>query len=274
MPKVKAQQIATGYRRKKLKKSERRSQILLELKLRPHVRIAALADRFGVSAETLRRDLDALSDDGLIDRAHGGASAPTHGHYPNLNERTIARISEREGIAHLAAADIQDGETVMIDSGSTTIELSKAIAFRGTVCTVITNSLPVAMTLGHGAASVILCPGEYQVSENAVVGTETLEFLRNYRVDRCMIGATGLSEEGLSETVHGFAAVKREMLRCSNQRQLLIDSQKFGTKGLARVGTMADLNTVFTDARPKGALLGALETVGIKIRVADTPRRN
>jgi len=253
----------------KLKKSERRRQILLELKLRPHVRISALAERFNVSTETLRRDMDALAQDKLIDRAHGGASAPSRGHFPSLDERAFARIAERERIADLAAASVRDGETVMIDSGSTTIELAKALAYRATSCTVITNSLPVAMTLGHGVAHVMLCPGEYQAQESAVIGTEALEFIRGFCVDRCMIGASGLSEEGVSETVRGFAAVKREMLRRATTRQLLIDSQKFGLSGLARVADIEDLHTLFTDTRPKGSLLVALEAAHVDIRVAE-----
>lgn len=253
---------------KKLKKSDRRRQILLELKLRPHVRISALAERFHVSTETLRRDLDALAKDKLIDRAHGGASAPSQGHYPNLLERRSARVEERTRIARAAAETVQDGETIMIDSGSTTIELAKAVAFRGVACTVITNSLPVAMTLGHGAVEVMLCPGEYQAAESAVTGTETLEFLRNFHVDRCMIGASGLSVEGISETVRGFAAVKREMLRQATTRQLLIDSGKFDVLGLARAGALEDVTTLFTDKRPTGRLLAALTTANVDICVA------
>lgn len=263
------QTASDSYRLGKLKKAERRKQILLELKLRPHVRISELAQRFNASTETLRRDLDALAKDGLIDRAHGGASAPSSGHYPTLNERTSERVTEREGIAQLAASQVHDGETIMIDSGSTTIELAKALAFRGVSCTVITNSLPVAMTLGHGAADVILCPGEYQPSESAVVGTETIEFLRNYTVDRCMIGASGFSSGGVSETVSGFAAVKREMLRRASLRQLLISSDKFGQKGLARVAALSDLHTVFADARPRNALLTELDAAGVDVLVAE-----
>ena len=257
----------------RLKKPERRRQILLELKLRPHVRISALARRFSVSPETLRRDLDALSEDGLIDRAHGGATAPLQGHYPSLSERTSARVDERERIAALAASTVRDGETLMIDSGSTTIGLARALAYRGTSCTVITNSLPVAMTLGHAEADVMLCPGEYQPEESAVTGTETLEFLRGFRVDRCMIGASGLSVEGVSETVPGFAAVKREMLRRAGTGQLLIDSNKFGLTGLAHVAPMDGLDTVFTDQRPAGGLLAALASGNVDIRVADTGER-
>lgn len=252
----------------RLKKSERRKQILLELKLRPHVRISELAQRFNVSTETVRRDFDTLSDDGLISRAHGGASAPAQGHYPSLDERVNARIEERERIGKAAASLIRDGETVMIDSGSTTIEMARALAYQGTQCTVITNSIPVAMTIGHGAPEVLLCPGEYLAAESALIGTETLEFLARFNVDRCIIGASGLSMEGPSETVRGFAAVKRMMLHRATKRHLLIDSQKFGLKGLAQVGDLGDLDSIVVDSRPRQELLAALEAAEVEIVVA------
>ena len=255
--------------RDRLKKSERRRQILLDLKLRPHVRISELAQRFNVSTETVRRDFDALADDGLIARAHGGASAPVQGHYPSLDERANARIDERERIGLLAAELLQDGETVMIDSGSTTIQLARALSWRNTHCTVITNSIPVAMTIGQGAPEVILCPGNYLPGESAVIGTETVEFLGRFNVDRCLIGASGLSTEGPSESVHGFAAVKRIMLQRAAAKHLLIDSQKFGQKGLSLVGDLADLNSIVSDARPRGELLSALDGAGVDILIAD-----
>ncbi len=252
----------------RLKKSDRRRQILLELKLRPHVRISDLAQRFNVSTETLRRDFDALSGDGLIARAHGGASAPAQGHYPSLDERTSARVEERERIGLCAAGLIRAGETVMIDSGSTTIQMARALAFRGTECTVITNSIPIAMTLGHGAVQVLLCPGEYLAAESATIGTETLEFLSRFNVDRCMIGSSGFSAEGPSESVRGFAAVKRVMLQRAAVRHLLVDSEKFGRKGLAHVGDLAALNSILTDTRPTGELLGSITKAGVEVLVA------
>lgn len=268
MSKTDTHTIKAEKSRDRLKKSDRRRQILLELKLRPHVRISDLAQRFNVSTETVRRDFDALADDGLISRAHGGASAPAQGHYPSLDERANARIEERERIGRRAAELVLDGETVMIDSGSTTIQMARALAWRGTQCTVITNSIPVAMTIGHGAPEVLLCPGEYLAAESAVIGTETLEFLSRFNVDHCMIGASGLSAEGPSETVRGFASVKRMMLARAAKRHLLIDSQKFGRKGLAHVGDLADLDSVVVDARPKGELLSALQGVETDILVA------
>lgn len=253
----------------RLKKGERRRQILLELKLRPHVRISELATRFNVSTETVRRDFDALSHEGLVARAHGGASAPTQGHYPSLDERESARIEERERIGRRAAALVSDGETVMIDSGSTTIQMARALAYLGTPCTVITNSIPVAMTLGHGAPEVLLCPGEYLSTESAVVGTETLEYLTRFNVDRCMIGSSGFSAEGPSESVRGFAAVKRIMLHRAERCHLLIDSEKFGRKGLAHVGALSDLTSIVVDKRPHGTLLSALEGASVETIVAE-----
>ena len=253
----------------RLKKSDRRQQILLQLKLHPHVRISELSEQFHVSTETVRRDLDALADDGLISRAHGGASAPAHGHYPSLDERANARIEARERIGQRAAKLVREGETVMIDSGSTTIQMARALAYLGTYCTVITNSIPVAMTLGHGASQVLLCPGEYLPAESAVIGTETLEFLARFNVDRCMIGSSGFSAEGPSETVRGFAAVKRMMLHRAASRHLLIDSQKYGQKGLAHVGDMSNIQSIVVDARPKGALLSALAAAGVEILTTD-----
>lgn len=269
MSKSKTHSKKTDKGQNRVKKSDRLREILLELKLRPHVRISELARRFNVSTETVRRDVDALSVDGLIARAHGGASAPVQGHYPSLDERAGARMEERERIGITAAALIQDGESVMIDSGSTTIELARALAYRGIHCTVITNSIPVAMTLGHGAAEVLLCPGDYLAAEAATIGSETLAFLSGFNVDRCLIGSSGFSEEGPSESIRGFAAIKRMMLARAATRHLLIDSDKFGRKGLAHVGNLEGLDSVVTDTKPKGELQSAISSAKVKILVAD-----
>ena len=255
--------------RPKLRKQERRKQILLELRLRPHVRISELADRFRVSTETVRRDLEKLSSDGLLDRAHGGASALVSGQYPTFDERAAARVEERERIGRLAAHLVQPGETLMVDSGSTTLQLARFLAFDGTPCTVITNSFPVAMTLGQSeTAKVIVCPGDYLPSESAVIGTDTTEFLARHSVDRCLIGASGISEGGPSETVRGFAAIKRAMLRQSTVSHLLIDGQKFGRKGLAQVGDLSDMTSVICDHAPAEELASSLRQSNVEVLVA------
>lgn len=253
----------------KLRKRERRKQILLELRLHPHVRISDLADRFGVSTETIRRDFAALSKDGLVNRAHGGASAPSQGQYPPFEERSTARIEERERIGREAANLVRPGDTIMIDSGSTTLQSARFLAFANTPCTVLTNSLSVAMTLGQGdAIDVILCSGDYLPSEAAVVGPDAIEFIERHSVDRCLIGASGFSQAGPSESVRGFAAIKRAMLRQSAKSHLLIDSHKFGHAGLARVGSMTDIASVVVDKAPSGELAVALIDARVEVIVA------
>lgn len=252
----------------RLRKSERREQILMELRLHPHVRVGDLAKQFGVSTETVRRDFEALSRKGLVTRAPGGASAPPPG-MPPLDERSLARAKERERIGRLAAALVQPGDTLMIDSGSTTLQLARFLAFAGTECTTITNSLHVAMILGQNAAArVILCPGSYLPAETAVVGEATVEFLRGYRVQRCFIGASALLPEGPLENVEGYVAVKRAMLAQAKHRHLLIDSDKFGASGFARLGPLSTLDSIVTDRAPGGSLSEALAEAGVEVRVA------
>lgn len=258
-----------GAVQRRLRKQERQQQILLELKLHPHVRISDLARRFEVSTETLRRDLDSLSQEGLISRAYGGASVPTRGTYPGLSERRAARSVERARIGTAAAALVHPGETLMIDSGSTTIEVARALAWAGTPCTVITNCIPIAMTLGEGPVEVILAPGAYQPAESAVTGTDTVAFLSGYRVDRCIIGASGLTNEGPFETVRGFAAVKMAMLSRSCHTHLVLDSGKFGRDGLNHVGSLEQFASVVVDARPPADLASALHRAGVEVTIAD-----
>ncbi len=255
--------------RPRLRKKERREQILLELKLQPHVRVTDLAERFGMSTETVRRDFEALSADGLLVRAHGGGSARMRGGYPGLDERSRLGMEERERVGRRAAGLVEAGDTLMIDAGSTTMQMARFLAFEGTPCTVLTNSLPMAMTLGQcEAIEVIQCPGDYLASESAVIGPETVAFLEAHNADRCFIGATALDREGVSETARGFAAVKRAMIRRSGRAHLLIVGDKLGKKGFARVCGLKDLSAVIVDAAPGKHLSGALERAGVDVMVA------
>lgn len=252
-----------------MRKAQRRERILLELKLSPHVRIADLAERFGVSTETVRRDFEALSARGLLARAHGGASAPSHRQYPGMAERSRDRQAERAAIGRRAAALVAPGDTVMIDSGSTTLEFARFLAYAGTPCTVLTNSLPIATAIGQGgAAEVLLCPGEYLSSEAAVIGPDTIAYLERFNVLRCFIGASAVSPAGVSETVRGFAAIKRTMLARSAAAHLLIDGSKFDRDGLARVSALSEIATIVTDRAPEGALAAALQAARVEVHVA------
>lgn len=262
---------------KRLKKAERRHQILLELRLKPHVRVSELAAQFGVTTETVRRDMDDLSGEGLLTRAHGGASASLPGQHRSMKERRLERVLERQRLARFAATLVADGDTIMIDAGTTTLEFARALAFSGRRVTAITNGLHVAMMLAQNpAANVRLAPGRYLRDESAVIGTETCDYLASYNVDACFIGAAGLSETGVTEAVEGFPAIKRTMMRQSLRCCFLIDSGKFGQTHLSRVAGFDEIDTLVTDALPGPVLAKGLSAAQARVLVSsgtpETPK--
>ena len=130
----------------RLGKLQRRERIIAELRANPAVRVAALARAFGVSTETVRRDLDALSDGGLVSRTYGGAALPAIGVEPSVAERQRELTQERERIARRAFELLAPREVVMIDCGSTTWHFARRLAIEPLPLTVVTNSLGIATT--------------------------------------------------------------------------------------------------------------------------------
>lgn len=252
---------------KRVGKIERQQQILAELRLTHHVRISELAERFGVSTETVRRDVDALSEQGLLSRAYGGAASSPMGTQPSYGERNEAHLEERERIAACAAMLPQSGEVLMIDAGSTTTEFARRLAVTGRELTVLTNSIPVAGALGSSETiSVILCPGDYSPREAAVYGDETVSFLLRFRANRAFIGASGLGVEGLMDANRAASGVKRSMLRQSDERILLVDHSKFNQRMVSIVEPLSAIDAIISDVPPKGALLDALNEAQVRLQ--------
>jgi DeoR/GlpR family transcriptional regulator of sugar metabolism len=248
------------------RKAERRRRILVELRLRPHVRTGELAALLGVTTETIRRDMDELSRLGKLSRSFGGAVAIDA--HPNLDVRDRSNLPSREAIARRAAALVREGETLMIDAGSTTLQLARVADLARTAATVITNSLRVAAALAPSPAPrIVLCPGDYLMGEAAVIGTETTEFLRRFHVDRAFVGASALSERGVTEVVPGFAEVKRAMLAQARETHLLIDSSKFGNTHMTLVGRLGEFRSILSDRLPDDALLARCRAAGVELIV-------
>jgi DeoR/GlpR family transcriptional regulator of sugar metabolism len=253
----------------RLTKSERREQILAELQLAPHVRISELAERFGVSAETVRRDVDALSKEGLVSRAYGGASAAPMGVQPPFGERNQERIEERARIGRLAASLVKPGEVLMIDAGSTTTQLARALTVNGRGLTILTNSLSVAQTLGkNNSADIILCPGDFMANESAVFGSETEAFIARFHANRAFIGAGAIAPEGIMDVNRAASAVKRAMLRQAEKVYALIDHSKFNQRLLSLVVELRAIDVFICDEQPDGALARSLKEAKVEIRIA------
>ncbi|WP_424135884.1 DeoR/GlpR family DNA-binding transcription regulator [Roseomonas chloroacetimidivorans] len=250
-------------------KEARHAAILQALNMDPTVRISALAARFGVSGETVRRDIEALSAQGAVRRTYGGASVTHAGVQPDFQAREAMAGAERARIGAAAAALVEPGAVLMVDAGSTTARFARALAARGLGATIITNSLPVVSAAGElEKLRVLVAPGEFYAVERALYGAETDAFLRRFSADVALIGASGLTEEGPNDAVSRAAWVKRAMLDRASRRMLLLDSGKFGRGYLERVAELSALTDLVTDAPPPPPLAAALARAGVTVHVA------
>jgi DeoR/GlpR family transcriptional regulator of sugar metabolism len=252
------------------RKHLRQERIIALLRANPTVRIVELAREFDVSTETVRRDLDELSETGAVNRTYGGAARSSLGHEAAVNERLLEHVSQRESIARYASTLVEPGELVMIDGGSTTIHFSRQLAAVGRDLTVLTNSPGVAAAVSQNPSSkVVICPGDYHPYEGIVTGPETIAFLERFFVDKAFIGASGLTESGPSEAHSGAAWVKRRMLEQAKQRYLLLDASKFGVIRHELICPLTNVDVLVTDREPNDWLSSALNQASVATRVAD-----
>ena len=248
------------------RKSARQQRILAELAASPTVRISHLAESFGVSAETVRRDIDELTRTGLVDRTYGGAASRHVGLQPAYGERDRIAVEERGRIGRLAAGMVTPGSVLMIDSGSTTAQFARALAAFPDELTVITNSLGVAGALvDSSGVRVVLCPGDLSRRERGIYGADTVAFLSRFWADLVFLGATGLTEEGPSDVESKACWVKRTMMERAERRVLLVDASKFGRRHLELVCPISHLTDLVTDRAPEGPLAEALAGAGVAV---------
>ena len=258
----------------RLKKAERRQRILSGLRARPTVRISELAEEFGVTTETVRRDVDELSRKGLVDRTYGGATVPALGSEPAIDVRAAVHREERERIARRAVSLVEGDEVLMIDAGSTTTQFATRLTAEIPVdssvsVTVVTNSVGIARVLGTNASiRTVLCPGDYDTHEAAVFGPETLAFLRRFRADSAIIGSGGITSEGITEVNSNSSWVKRAMLERVNRALLVADHSKFDVNHLELVCSLDRLTDLVTDSKPNRALSTALRKANVKVHAA------
>lgn len=256
----------------KLSKSQRQDRIVSELRVDAALRVSDLAQRYAVTTETIRRDLDFLAERGLIARTYGGAASAGNVE-PGFNERYRLRVPERRRLAELAATLVEPGDVIMIDAGSTTTHFARRLAANGATLTVLTNSVGVATALGpNSGIRVVLCPGDYDPHEGGVCGAETQTFLGRFHSSKCFIGASGLTGEGPSDANTDAAWVKRVMIERSNRAVLLVDASKFGTRAVDRICPLAEIDDIVTDARPDRQLSRAIARAEVALHIAPIPR--
>lgn len=249
-------------------KSARQKQILVELAQSPSRRVNELARRLSVSAETIRRDLDELNEDGLIDRTYGGAIRRPSAE-PALNERLGQLVPEREAIARATVPLLAKARHIMLGSGATTVHVARRIAVEMTDLTVITHSFGVASALAlNPTIEVLMIPGRYHASEGAQHGSEAIQFLGTLRADWALLGASGLSEEGPSDALLDAGRVYATMVQRAARSVVVADASKFNQAFPSAWAPWRDLDLLVTDEEPGAALSQAIADAGVKTVLA------
>jgi DeoR/GlpR family transcriptional regulator of sugar metabolism len=250
-------------------KSLRHEAILAELRASPAIRIVELATAHGVSTETIRRDLDELSATGLISRTYGGATGAPSTHEPQLDERYRLNQEQRSLLARGVVSLISDGDTLMIDSGATTIHVARRLAAALNNLAVVTTSFGVASALAaNPTIRVRVCPGEYDPRDGGVGGPDALDYLERFKVAHAVIGASRMDADGPSDFNPGSVAVKRAMMRRAAETILVLDHSKLDKAAFERIGPLSAIDHLVTDEAPSDKLAKALERAGVTLHLS------
>jgi DeoR family transcriptional regulator, fructose operon transcriptional repressor len=253
--------------------AEERQQAIADLVTqRGRLSVAALADRFAVTTETVRRDLSLLERAGVLRRVHGGAVPATALTVLELavGERDTSRSEEKDRIATAALKYLPtEGGSVLLDAGTTTARLAAQLPHEHSFV-VFTNAVPIASRLAaRPNVDLHLLPGRVRRTTQAAVGEETVAALAPLRVDVAFVGANGLTvEHGLSTPDQSEAAAKRAMVHAARQVVVLTDSSKVGHESTIRFAALTDVDVVVTDSAISAEDREALSALEIEVVVA------
>jgi DeoR/GlpR family transcriptional regulator of sugar metabolism len=250
--------------------TERQLQILHRLEQQPRISVADICATFNVSEATARRDLDTLASHGKVQRVHGGAitMAQAQSEHPHI-QRQREQADEKKRIGQVAASLVQEGETVFLGSGTTVLEVARALRSRRNL-TILTNSLPVVNTLaGIEEITVICLGGMLRDSELSFIGHLTEQALSEVRADKVFLGTRAISLEfGLTHDYLPETMTDRAILKAGREIILLADHTKFGRAATVLLAPLERIHTVVTDDRVPHDFAAAVQQRGIRLIIA------
>jgi DeoR/GlpR family transcriptional regulator of sugar metabolism len=247
--------------------------VLRRLTARSEAGFTELAEEFGVSEMTIRRDLETLEADGLARRVRGGAiSVVSRAYEPPLAVRAATASAAKAAIGAAAAALVNDGDTVIIDVGTTTLELARALHGRRGL-TVVTASLPIAVELGNDPdIRVLVTGGQVRAGELSLTGGMAEDAFGALNCDLAFIGVAGICPvPGLTEYNPDDARVKRAAIAAARRSVVLADSSKLGRVAFATVAPLSAVDAVVTDAPAAHRAARDLAAAGAEVIEAKVP---
>lgn len=246
------------------KQSKRRRELVDEIIRNPGVMIRELAEKLQVSRETIRRDIDALCEDGQLQRRYGGAMVVPVGNILSFEARQEKHVRERKAIARKAHSLLRDNQVIMLAPGTTALLFAMELTQTEKNLTIITNGIREAQTLTTSdSLRVVMAPGEIDRQEGFVWGHDTAEYIARFNADLTVFFADGLAWGGVSEADSRTAWTIKTMLAHSQKNMLLIDHFRFGQQGLQKICSLEELDTVVSDREPDAELRGKLRKANV-----------
>jgi DeoR/GlpR family transcriptional regulator of sugar metabolism len=243
--------------------AKRRELILDAVRSGASAGVKGLAQQFAVSEMTVRRDLAQLALEGRIRRVHGGAVSERD--EPPFEEIAVERLAEKDRIGRAAARLVADGQCVMLDIGTTTLQLARHL--RGRTLTVITSSLAVIEELlPEPRIDLVVLGGSVRRNYRSLVGVLAEDALRQLSCDLAFVSTSGIGEDlHVTDTTMVEVSIKRGMVAAARRSVLLADRAKFEMHGAYRVCSAADLDVVVTDAPPTEPAVSAMRQAGLEV---------
>ena len=235
---------------KNMMASQRREKILELLKEDGSAKVIQLSKIFKVSEVTIRQDLEKLEKDGLVKRAHGGAFLKeVEDHVRSCELMNQANLDKKAVIGQQAAQLIEEGDAIILDSGSTTTEIAKNLIGRKNL-TVITNALNIALILGaETGIDVIVTGGEFKPPTLSLTGQKSADFFHDIQVDKLFLATAGISlRSGLTYPSLSDIVVKKAMIDVAETVYLVADSTKIGKGAFASLGALSLIDYIITDS--------------------------
>ena len=230
------------------------------------VTIEYLAQEFGVTPQTIRRDINILSENRLINRYHGGAGIATSTENVAYTKRKVLCFKEKQKIAQMVAENIPDHASLFLNIGTTTEEVANALSGHQRL-KVITNNLNVASILGRNENfEVIVAGGLVRHRDCGIIGPLTIDFIQQFRVDVGIIGISGIDLDGtLLDFDYREVMVARAIIDNSRKVFLVADHTKFGRNAMVRLGNITEIDALFTDQAPPSVFTELINSADVRL---------
>jgi DeoR/GlpR family transcriptional regulator of sugar metabolism len=248
----------------------RRTEILRLIKRSGQVAVTEMSTHFEVSLDTIRRDLDAMSEQGLINRIHGGAvlAGDLASSDTPFKQRVESQSDAKAKIGRAAAELIANGETLIVNGGSTTLAFARSLTERKNL-TIVTNSLSLPAAIPSQAlGSLYLLGGEVRNDAQITMGPVGFAGAQAINADTAVIGVGGINAHGFTTSLLAEASMMLQMIATSRRTIILADSSKFGRRAFAEVVLLNQIDVLVTDAQPPEELSFALDSADVRVVIA------